>query len=364
MTSTFEVFRILLSILIMVFILLVFLRIADMYMTLQTMKNKIQTVNAFEETVRQVYTTGYPATFQGFTGFETIEYDYDGMGNSGRIKSDAGVKTLDLPVFFRPDRESSLALEKKCEDFGWWRFCWVNTVPKSMRIFFNPVTNTREARALILNISENFGQTELFVCNSTAVAPDLPYSRDDFSYIMANLGYLPSSEIDVCDAYITEPSVLVIIGSVDSAPQPARQNIIIVDPASKKIRDIGGIYEYHDESDIAAFIIGGNSSLDFKKRVFNQSLEAAASVMKARSVLLNGKMKILNRPLCPECPPQLYPKECGGVSYNGIERSDGLFLTFANSLDSLVQNLNSDEYWDELNAVNGVYTQLKSSGCE
>jgi hypothetical protein len=354
MMSVFQIFRILLSIMIMIFVLLVFLRIADMYSSIEEMKKKTLVVSEFEQTVRQVYTSGYPATFPGFEGFSTILYDPEEMGY-GKIKSDAGVKTISLPMLFKPDIET-VAIERHCLDFGWCKFCWVSAFPKASRIFINPVMNTPETRALVLNISENFQQAEIYLCSGSQVAPSLPYLRTDFTGIVNGLA---GQVIQECDAYIPEPSMLVVMGPY---PSPARSNVVIINPSAKTMTDANGTRSYNDASDIAAFITGGPGMADYKKRLFNDSLSAAAVVMRQRSLLLNEKFRKYNVQPCLDCPtPQ--PMECGWKSYTGIAY-DGSYKDFYDSIGRLVVKIDSGNYWSELSDTERKYGELKASGCE
>jgi len=359
MINTFQIFRIIMGLLISVFVIMLFLRIADMYSALQEMRQKMEVMNVFEQAVRQTYTSGYPVTFPGFHDFGTLVYDYgpDSKGPS-KLKSDAGDRTILTPFFFLPDKEQ-IFVERHCLDYGWWRWCWVGAVPKDTRIFFSPVENTPETRALIENVSAYFGQNELYICSGSQIVPlSQPYSRENFLEALRNT--VPSAAIRECEAYVPEPHRVVIF----NASSTPTGNRIVVNPTSASsgtISDETGTYTYHDASDIAVFVIGGGEALLFKNEMLREGAISAGTLMQKRSELLGQKFSEMNAMPCRECPPP-YPEECGYRDFGGATHASPAYAGFSAALRDLMNS--GSDYMGKLEAASQKFVELQRAGCE
>lgn len=358
MISVFQIFRVLMGVIVFIFVLTFFLRVSDMYSSTQERGSLLETVNVFDHTAMQVYTSGNPSTFPGFDGFETLVYE------APKIKHDAGQKTLSVPVFLVASIGDEVLLERRCLEFGWYRWCLVLAFPKGTKILFTPLDNTQQTRDLIVEVVDNLPPTlEFGFCNGNDARTA---SKEEFlSYIAGSAG----TAYQQCDVPLPDHYRLVTISS-SGLPQPQDNQTafhIIIDTASGEVYDSapGGSAEprpYHDWMDIAVFMTGGHEALDYKEAVFTLELEAATSIMHQRTVLVSQKTKEINRQPCLECSTA-FPEACGWTDYRGREHDSQIYKDFISSLLTL-QGAIGGSYHVPLDDTVVRYEELKNQGCE
>jgi len=356
MISVFQIFRALMGVIVFIFVITFFLRMSDMYTATQIKGSKMEMVNAFDYVAMQTYTSGNPATFPGFEGFETLVYE------PPKIKSDAGQHTLSVPVFFVPGR-GEISMERRCLDFGWFKWCMVFAFPAKSKILFTPIENTNATRDLILEIVENLpGSLEYGFCNG---ADARTANKDEFlSYLASGAGvtYQP------CETQLPEYCRLVTITASTGSSSNLTENHIIINPSTRLVSEensSGGLESrpYHDWMDIAVFITGGVKALDYKKAVFSRELAASAGIMHGRSVLVSQRIKEYNIQPCLECSTP-FPTPCGWTDYLGREHESGIYHDFISSLVSLKNAISSGNYHQLLEDTASKYNELKNQGCE
>jgi len=356
MISVFQIFRVLIGLIVFMFVISFFLRIADMYSYTQTMGNKIDAVNNFDYTAMQTYTSGNPSEFPGFKDFETVVYE------PPKIKSDAGQKTLTVPVFFMPTK-GEVSLERSCLDFGWFRWCCVFAFPKSAKVLFTIGENTPETRALIRKVVENLpGSLEFGFCDGTDAR-----SSDRTQFLL----YLDGSAGTThrpCEAILPDYCKLVTINASAGFSSRIKENHIKINPSSRDVYEFNqsGFPEsrrYRDWMDIAVFITGGVKALDYRNSDFSQELAASAGIMHERSLLVQQRIKDYNRQPCLECSTPL-PQACGWTDQGGAAHESTAYRDFISSLQRLKSALTSGEYQSQLDDTALKYDELKNQGCE
>ncbi|MBN2330826.1 MAG: hypothetical protein JXC85_03350 [Candidatus Aenigmarchaeota archaeon] len=357
MISVFQIFRVLMGVIVFIFVLTFFLRVSDMYSSTQERGSLLETVNAFDHAAMQVYTSGNPTTFPGFEGFETLVYE------APKIKHDAGQKTLSVPVFFVPGT-GEIMLERRCLDFGWYRWCMVLAFPKGTKVLFTPIENTQQTRDLIVELVDNLPSTiEFGICDGNGARTA---DKEGFlSYIAGSAG----TEYQPCDVQLPEHYRLVTINSTWLKQTQENQAVFhtIIEPSSGIVYDAAtGRSDqprpYHDWMDIAVFITGGHRALDYKQAVFTLELEAATGIMHQRTVLVSQKTKELNRQPCLECSTPL-PEACGWTDYRGMGHESQIYKDFISSLLAL-KGAMGGSYHSQLDGTVIRYDELKSRGCE
>lgn len=357
MISVFQIFRVLMGVIVFIFVLTFFLRISDMYSSTQVRGNMLETVNVFDHTATQVYTSGNPSTFPGFDDFEILVYE------APKIKHNAGQKTLSVPVFFVTGTGEVL-LERRCLEFGWYRWCMVLAFPRGTKILFTPLDNTQQTRDLIVEVVDNLPSTIQFgFCNGNDARTA---NKDDFlSFIAGSAG----TSYQQCDVSLPEHYRLLTISS-SGLPQPQDNQTVfhmIIDPAAGEVYDAapGGSAQsrpYHGWMDIAVFMTGGHKALDHKEAVFTLELGAATSIMHQRTVLVSQKTKEHNRQPCLECSTP-FPEPCGWTDYRSNDHESQIYKDFISSLLTL-QGAIGGSYHSQLDDTIIKYEELKNQGCE
>jgi hypothetical protein len=355
MISVFEIFRVLIGLVVFVFVLTFFLRLSDMYSNTQVMGKKLETVNTFDQVAAQTFTSENPTTFSGFRDFTTLVYE------PPKVKSDVGQKTLSVPVFFIPSK-GVIMLEKQCLDYNWFRFCWVYAYPNSTQILFTPLENTADARATIASIVQLLPDSM-----------DYGYCSGDDARASTKSGFIQylsgsaAESYQPCTRQLPEGSRIVVINSTFNFSSGLRGDAFMELSSGKLYRknSTGGMQPtgYRDALDVAAFIAGGEKSLEFKRSTLLRELAAATKIMKERTVLVSQRLRERNKQDCMECST-LFPKACGWVDFSGNKYESLLYKNFLSSLGALESSMASGDYLQQLETTALYYESLKDEGCE
>lgn len=351
MISVFQVFRIVIGAAIFIFILTFFLRASGTYTGVQSLAEKHEMISAFNQVAMQTYTSGNPGTFSGFTGFETLVYD------PPKIKSDAGQKTLTVPVLFITGK-GKIAMERKCSSFAWFSSCWVYAYPESGNILFTFIENTEETRNLVKEAVRNLPDGIGFgYCNGTYAQVS---TKENFlSYVdrISGKSYVP------CEVEMSEAHRAVSVG----VPPAGGNGAMVIDPSSMTISEnaSGTLVSspYTNGSHVSAFIFGGKNALEYMESLFSERLGTAIDLMKKRVILVHQSMKKYNVEPCLECATP-FPRECGWADYRGRVHDSTLYVNLIKSLNDLKNAMVSENYDDALSRTVSDYEELKRKGCE
>ncbi len=354
MISVFQIFRVLMGIIIFIFVITFFLRISDMYSATQTMGSKMEEVRAFDHTAMLVYSSGNPATFTGFESFETLVYE------APKIKYDTGQKTLSVPLFFIPEA-GEISLERQCLDSGWFRWCAVLAFPKSSKVLFTPLDNTAASRQLMRDVVSNMpSNIEFGFCNGNDARTA---GKADF---LSHLDGIAGTTYQPCDVSLPDHFRLVTIGAPPIPPSNLTANHIAIDMGMGELSEVvpspPAPIPYVDWTDIVAFITGGSKALGYKRSAFSMELAAATDIMYERSVLVSQRTKELNVQRCLECSTPM-PAACGWTDYTGVEHESQVYKDFISSLADLKGVITGD-YQSQLDDTALKYNELKNQGCE
>jgi len=352
MISVFQIFRMLIGIIVFIFVLTFFLQVAGMYSTTQERSKKLDAMSAFDQIASQAYTSENPATFSGFTDMETLVYE------PPKLKTEAGQKTLSVPVLFMPGK-GQINMEKRCSEYGWFRSCWVYAFPEATKIVFNMLDASQETRALVADAVRLLPATIQFGYCSGSDA--MVSGRDGYLSYLASLSYGDAP----CQVQMLGLSQLVVVdrtfnytrmpnGTVFMATEPRT----LVSGAPKSWALPAG---YSDGMDVAAFLTGGAASLEYKRSAFQKELLVSTRVMKERTILVSQKMMDLNRQPCQECATP-FQQECGWTDFRGNSYESGLYKAFITSLDALEKSSGNQQLLLKV-SVN-AFNELKDRGCE
>ena len=367
MFSVFQIFKMLLGIIVFVFIVTIFLQMSNSYTDLKQTGRQYSVAENFVYAVTQSYISGNPSEFEGFDDPETIFYDYVPEKGVSYIRFDAGQQIVAVPTFAILEKHYKILTERICDDYSWFTFCWVYAYPNEGRILFNPVTNTQDARDLMKDaigkLPNNVGYG---LCRNTQTM-DLT-KEDMLDYIDTTM---PSQSYALCTIEIPDRDRLVIIGGPMSAPE---KNTINVNPSTKTITDtfpVSGNQEsqvgtvtYRSPSEVSVAITSGKEAVELWRNEFKDELLVATKVAYERFDLVRLKTPSYNLQPCSQCATP-YPTDCGWTDYEDHEVFSTLYENMKNSLLGLRSAITGGQAFEQaLGDTVSDYEALKNAGCE
>ncbi|MBN1896305.1 MAG: hypothetical protein JW789_01075 [Candidatus Aenigmarchaeota archaeon] len=378
MLSVFQIFKVVLGIIIFIFVMTFFLQITDIYGNIGEKGEELELVQVLDTTLMRTYTSGNPGTFQGFQGLDFVVYE------TPKLKYPSNQKTLSVNTFLIPS-EDEMDVERTCDDYNWFRFCWVYAYPKSLSIIFNPMKNDAESRVLIESIVLLLpDDVDFAVCNRTDVM-----MGDKEKFLRFVRGENTDSEKNMegkiyerCDVPIPDYFRLVTIADDDTVA-PLRNDILLVpsNPSNGYYSElIGGFEEtksepltgsYEDVKDIYFLLTSGKAALDFRNEQFGKELEIAARLMNERVTLITQKMEDLNIQSCNQCGTP-FPMACGYVDFEHGDFTykepynyyDNPYMNFQESLEDIMDDISSGTSMPDMEDSASAFEVLKQEGCE
>ena len=350
MISAFDIFRIVIGVIVFIFVITFFLRFADMYSGTASSGKAMEAVNAFEDTAQEVYASGNPSSFSGFQGFRTLAYD------PPKIMYDSGQKTLAVPTLLVPST-GKLYLESRCAEFGWFGFCWVYAFPEGMRILFTFVDDSPASRQLArqalyyLPDSAQYG-----FCSSGEARAG---GKADF---ISFLSGPPGAPHQPCNATLPQYTRVIAIAPPPGLPPGSAADLVVDTGAGLALEGgpDGAAANFTGPVELAVLVTGGKKALDYVKQRMSKEVTVSARIMMDRTRLVSQKMVALNRQPCVECATP-FPEACGWTDSGGRQHASAAYEAFGDSLDALAR---PGDIWRALNGTAQAYGLLESEGCE
>lgn len=367
MLSVFQIFKMLIGVVVFVFVITFFLQLAGMYSGVGGMGKEYDAVNSFDETLMNTYTSGNPGTFSTFGGFETIVYEPplpEKSGDLPKLKFSSGQKTLSVPAFVIASA-GDMDMERICDDYGWFSFCYVVAYPQSMVVLFTAVKNTVQTRGMIKDVVESLpdGMKFGYCDGNTSLLPPGESTKEPF------LSFVDSDMRAMEDFYPCElefPDYYRVVTVGDDEADEAEIVLSPAGPGSWTLADRDSSLRLVNITDVAIFMAGGSDAMANKRELLREELSVAAGIMKERNILAERLVLEHNKEPCSGCPT-LYPKACGYTDYDGKVHKGTLYTDFGDELDALIrmiQTRRSDVIMKELSDTAAAYEGLVSGGCE
>lgn len=302
MADVFQIFRLILGVIISVFILFFLLRFTGVYSGFQADVRTITIMENFLQTSGNVYVSGNPVPF---TDFSRIGDDVvvNGREEPPELQTTEERVTMTVPLLFLKDDE--LLVSRGAYDLGWWTFSYAIALPETV-IVFNPLDPGETDTAVIRDIAGVFPSTSVFspnvaftFCDGDEL--DQRYDRRDLverSSVLAGL----DTPAEPCRAALPHGAKLVTI-SGDCAVRPVSGACIVPDDVGSAF--VGGRgYLYRDPLDLAFLLIsaGGEdlfgepldvSYYQYKNTVFSSSLSLASAIEQKRRELIQGDLDLI-----------------------------------------------------------------------
>lgn len=282
MISVFDVFKIILGVIISAFILFVALRFVGSYIQIGESGREVSAIINFKKTMEKVYTTGISADFDLKDSKTILGY------RPPYIETPiAFVDTSPIPVILVPGEK--LSVHRLEYDTGWWKFYFIESLPETSVIFV-PLDQSEKGWSVIGNVTKMLPSTEntntkikLGVgCNNT----EFWFGWERNRFMDTILPRLATSDmvLNRCEnvEYFREKGFRIITISDSDNREGAD---FVVSPVDD---DIGYVYInksdeyekyiYKNGLDIVALMFGGDKLYNYTNSKFLKELEVAIDV--------------------------------------------------------------------------------------
>lgn len=289
MISVFDIFKIILGIIISAFILFIVLRFVGSYIQIGESGREVSAIINFKKTMEKVYTTGISADFD-FKDSKTI------LGyRPPYIETPVSfVDTSPIPVLLVPGEK--LSVYRGEYDTGWWKFYLIESLPETS-VLFVPIGESEKAWSVVGNVTKMLPSTENtktklkfgLGCNGT----DFWFGWERNKFLEAVLPRLVTTKLNLkkCEniEYFREKGFKIVtisdnLEDADFVVKPEDDDIGYV-----YIRN-GDQYEkyiYKNGLDIVALLLGGEKFYNYTNEKFLKELEVAIDVsLKEYNLLL------------------------------------------------------------------------------
>jgi len=288
MISTFDVFKIILGIIISVFILFIILRFTGSYTDISESSREVSTMISLKKTIEDVYTTGIE------TDFEVKDAEFITGYNPPYIETKVSMVSMDpVPLLLVPG--TKISLHRNGYDIGWWKFYFIEAMPEA-NFLFVPLGEGNEKWSVTGNITGSLPSTENTKnkvkfgvgCNGS----EFWFGWEGYKFIDAVMPRLIASDSEFSECnnteYFREKGYVLVTVSDEM-----KEADFLVKPLTE---DVGYVYIKGDEGyssyvyknsvDIAALLLGGQKLYEYENEKFFGELEVAIDVSLKKYALL------------------------------------------------------------------------------
>jgi hypothetical protein len=288
MISTFDIFKIILGIIISAFILFLALRFVGSYTQIGESGRDVSIILNFKKTMEKVYATGISSDFEIKDSKAIIGYRPPYIETTVSF-----VDTSPMPVLIVQGEK--LSVNRVEYDVGWWKFYMVEALPET-KIIFVPLNGDERSWSLIRNVTTMLPSTENtnvktmvgVGCNSS----EFWFGWERGRFLDSILPRLSTQELglNLCGntAYFKEKGFMLV--TVSGKPEDADFVVIPSDEGIGAVMirngDAQDKYVYKNGLDIVALLLGGASYYNYTNHKFLGELEVAIDVSSREYALL------------------------------------------------------------------------------
>ncbi len=361
--SVFEAFKIILGLIIASFFLYFMLQFAGVYSVTETKSAEVQEYKNLKNLIEDTYIYNVPA--------EIRLKKPPLLAPPPFISEGAGVSVNpSILFFFKPGEK--LSVYKGSLSYGFWKQDFVGALPET-KIFYGITDYSLEHYSIINNITELFPQSidpvvSFGFCNGDSEL--VSKSRDDFIRPIKGIVRTKSPQdlkLSFCTAEFQPPKTKIIISPADlpipengivlRTPAQGRIGAILFKSSDREGRSAEYRLVYKDPLDVLAVLVGGVDHYKFKNKMMFENLLSFAKQEARRAQVLADAFS----------DPELKKQDCTPL-YNKLkQKMGGEFKTFISSVIDL-QNYNNpaemEKFLGLMDEVSGIYSELKTKGCE
>ncbi len=365
--NLFQIFKIIMGLMVAGFFLFFALKFAGIYAGVQTGSIGLEETQNLKKAIEDVY------IYDVDTPFRLNDVPF--YAPPPYISKSRHVKVHDsIPFFFKPGKD--LIVYKKYLDLGFTEIGWVGVLPR-MKILYNPLNQptTNEDYRMMFSLTELFPQTErdkigFGFCNG-AVPGSINSTGEFLGVIKPFIDSQPFQlNLELCTRKTRPEEVRVIISETEEAIYPEDGVFLRPIPGADGVgliyfmgENVVGETEnftlvYKDPLDILSVLAGGIDAYEYKNRLVFEYLDVFARNEIDRAKLLAFQYSAIRDRECP-------------VLYSDLESSLVVMGSYADRI------LNSGEFTENLrnfadmnDTVNLVmkdvqraYSELEDRGC-
>ena len=367
--SMFEVFKIVLGIIVAGFFLYFMLQFAGLYATTETKSAEIQEYKNLKKLVEDTYIYNIP------TNFDLKKPPL--LSAPPFISEGSGISVNpSILFFFQPEKR--LVVYRGSLDYGFWNMYFVGALPE-LRVLYSLGEYELDHYSLLNNLTDLFPhsidpQIDFGLCDGDVEL--VSKSRDDF--LRGIKGIIKSKQPEVlkrdgkelvlCTADFQKPKTKVIITKLKDLPIP-ENGFVVKMPVSGKIGSVsfkgkdkdGRLSDYKlvykDALDIFSVIVGGVEAYKFKNKLTFENLLAFSKEEARRANVLATTLS----------DPNLKKQACVPIYTKLRTKIDGEFKTFLESVLKL-ENYNNpaemERFLKLMEEISSIYDELKTKSCE
>ncbi len=386
MLSVFQIFKVLIGIIVFVVVMTFFLRLSEDYMGVGETGREYETAEAFDIALMNTYTSGNPGSFEDMGKFDMAVFllpPEEKRSERAKLAFPSGQKTLSVPAFVFTST-SPMKTMRFCEGHEWYRFCYVYAYPEDGIILFTPEINNAATRKLILNTLESlpddleYGYCEGETAMVKKTDEEGSAKKKFMDYVMGAMQY--AGNFEPCTKELKPYYRLITIGT--GSP---RENEVVIMPSGENsgtLRSWNGegisqtnVVSFTHASDVSIATAGGALAVHNKRGLLLKDLLLAAKVMRDRTSMVHKMIIETNLEPCANCATVKYEKACGYTDSEGhphtSDDTEGFYVPyedFIDALDSLIERIESQDsnslIMSDLGHSAEMYKVLKDLGCE
>lgn len=362
--SVFEVFKLVMGIIIAGFFLYFMLQFAGIYSTTEIKSAEVQEYKNLKKLIEDTYIYNVPseADLKKPPLFAAPPFVSEGASVA---------VSHSVLFFFKPAKR--VEVYKGSLSFGFWSLDYVGALPE-MRVFYSPTEYDLEDYSMIQNLTELFPQSDNpkidfgFCSGDSELATK---GRDEFLRPIRAITRSRSPQdlgLSQCTASFQDHKIKITVTKSQSAPIPDN-GITISLPAAGRVGAImfkakdreGNLNDYRlvykDALDLFAAVVGGVDSYKYKNKLMFESLLALSKEEAKRANLLATTYSDVN----------LRKQDCVPL-YNKLrQKMDGEFKSSVASvinLQSYNDPVEMEKFLGLMDEANSIYAGLREKGCE
>ncbi len=295
MISAFQLFKIILGVIMSVFVIIIAMQFSGRYIQLGESGKQVSTVINLKKAIEDVYTSGVPTDFRISDAKKTIEF----YRPPNIITPSATVSLEPIPTLLVAGED--ISIHRIDYDIGWWKFQLIEAVPDT-KILFVPLTDDESAWHVIEGIAKYMPSTEN---TKTKVRFGVWCNRTEFYF-----GWEKNDFINkVIRLFLIEKRVLNFCENVNYLRKKGYKLVVITDDdynadflVKPKSREIGYVYItkgdekkaylYKNPLDIVSLLLGGETFYEYENKRFLKELGVAvnASIREANILMTSERM--------------------------------------------------------------------------
>lgn len=292
--STFQIFKIIMGLIVGGFFLFFMLSFSGLYKNIQTESGTVSELKGLRSNIHSVYLSGTPVTI-------SLQDELPAYSPPYLSKARGIAVQKSVPFFLRPGKK--LVVYRGSLDTGPWSFPFVGMLPET-DLIFNPLTYSDQAYSIIHNLTKLFPASDkpdvrFYFCNGTHQLKS-SYGDDKTNFLWY-VGLLKDSATDLGFEFCKQEfsgAIKIIISDQEFYPdngflifpESGSSGKVLYKDYNQFSRQVENkSFMYNDPLDIFSILAGGEKGHEYKNSLMFRMLETAAKQDHERADLMGFK---------------------------------------------------------------------------